>query len=302
MRTAQRGKLRFCRPCGNGSRHLKVRLEELEEAHTATQAAPRAIDAAVRLPDRPPFQFGTAEQRRLFRRHDIRLAAVRTKRPNQALRHGKPQRCRRKMSLQSHVREACHGVHGIVRMESGKHQMARQRGLDRRVQRLGVADLADHDHVRVVPEYGSECLGEIHLVGIVHLGLEDAGNLVLDGVLHRKDIERTKIQQELDRRVEGRGLAAAGRSREKHEPVRRGKHVLELVAILLSQPQLVGRVTLGVGLQETQRHTLAVSPRKRRQTHVKRGDMLREVVRNTPRERAVLRRTPLVQLEVRHHL
>jgi hypothetical protein len=60
--------------------------------------------------------------------------------------------------------------------------VAGQRGLHRRAERLGVADLPHHDDVRILSKNGAEALGEGEPCFVVGLPLVRAGERVLDRV------------------------------------------------------------------------------------------------------------------------
>jgi hypothetical protein len=79
-------------------------------------------------------------------------------------------------------------------VQRGQHQVAGERGLDGDLRGLEVADLADHDHVRVLPQDGAQGLGEVELDLRVDLRLADAGQLVLDRVFHRHDVAAARVQ------------------------------------------------------------------------------------------------------------
>ena len=66
--------------------------------------------------------------------------------------------------------------------------MAGERGLDGDLRGLGVAHLADHDHVRVVAQEGAQRVGEGEPDRGLHLGLVDALDLVLDRILDGEDL------------------------------------------------------------------------------------------------------------------
>jgi hypothetical protein len=61
-------------------------------------------------------------------------------------------------------------VHG------GEHQVAGQRRLHGDLRRLGVADLADHDLVRVVAQDGAQAAREGQALGLVDRDLQHVGS------------------------------------------------------------------------------------------------------------------------------
>ena len=96
--------------------------------------------------------------------------------------------------------------------------MARQRRLDGDLGGLEVADLADEDDVRVLPEEGAERGREVQADRVLHLHLVDAGQVELDRVLGRHDVRVGGVDPR-EGRVEGVRLPGAGRSGdEDHSP------------------------------------------------------------------------------------
>ena len=67
--------------------------------------------------------------------------------------------------------------------------MAGERGLDGDAAGLQVADLADHDDVRVLPQERLQRRGEGQPDLGPHLHLVDAHQVVLDRVLRRHDVD-----------------------------------------------------------------------------------------------------------------
>ena len=54
------------------------------------------------------------------------------------------------------VEQARHRGRGVVGVQRGEHEVAGEGGLHRVLRRLGVADLADHDDVRVLAQHGAQ--------------------------------------------------------------------------------------------------------------------------------------------------
>ena len=101
---------------------------------------------------------------------------------------------------------------GVVGVQRREHEVAGQRRLDGDLRGLEVADLADHDDVGVLPQDRAQRVGEGEADLRLHLDLVDAGQLVLDRVLDGEDLH-VGLVQPVERRVERRRLAAAGRAR-----------------------------------------------------------------------------------------
>ena len=92
--------------------------------------------------------------------------------------------------------------------------------LQRRLGRLGVAQLADQDHVGILPQHAAERL--VERVGVethfalvddaVHVGMQD-----LDRVLDRNDVLLPRAVDVPEHRCERRRLAATRGARDEHE-------------------------------------------------------------------------------------
>ncbi len=113
------------------------------------------------------------------------------------------------------------GLGGVGRVERRDHQVA---GLGRgqgRPHRLGVAHLADEDHVWVLaqhPAHGRRVVGGVG----ADLSLVDERQLVgvqhLDRVLDRDDVDRARLVDVVDHGRHGRGLARTGRTGDQDHP------------------------------------------------------------------------------------
>ena len=84
-------------------------------------------------------------------------------RPHQALGQGAQQGGGDEKGLQPQVHQADDGGHRVVGMQGGKDQVAGQGGLDRIGGGLQVADLADHDDIRVLAQDIAQDGGEGHV-------------------------------------------------------------------------------------------------------------------------------------------
>src|SRR5262249_49691365 len=84
------------------------------------------------------------------------------------------------------IAEAREGARSVVGMKRREYKMASQRSLNRGLSDLGIADLTDHDDVRVLTQNGAQSRRE-GILAAIHLGLHDTGQMVLDRVLERDD-------------------------------------------------------------------------------------------------------------------
>ena len=118
--------------------------------------------------------------------------------------------------------------------------MAGQGRLDGHAGRFRVANLADHDDVGVLAQDRAQGSRESHPDGVVHLHLVDAVELVLDRVLDGHDV-LFRRGQEVQDRVQRRGLAAAGRPGHQHDAVRLGEDAAEAGELLGEDAKLLQR-------------------------------------------------------------
>ena len=86
----------------------------------------------------------------------VRLLAVRAEHAHEALREDADDRRAHEERLDAHVDQARDGAGGVVRVDRREHEVTRERRVDRDLDRLLVADLADHDDVRILAQEGAE--------------------------------------------------------------------------------------------------------------------------------------------------
>ena len=108
---------------------------------------------------------------------------------------------------------------GAAGVDGGKHQVPGQRGLDRHLRRLQVADLTHHDDVRVLAQDRAQRMGEGEADLGLHLDLVDAGHLVFDRVLDGERCLLSALLRRVERRIKRRGLAAAGGAGDENDAV-----------------------------------------------------------------------------------
>ena len=101
--------------------------------------------------------------------------ALRAQAAHQALRQHAEQARTQQKRLDAHIGQPGDGAGRVVGVQGGQHQVAGERGLDGDLRGLEVADLADHDHVRVLAQDGAQGLGEAEVDLGVDLGLAEIG-------------------------------------------------------------------------------------------------------------------------------
>src|SRR5262249_49276468 len=125
-----------------------------------------------------------------------------------------------------------------VRVQSREHHVPGERRLNGNLCRFQVADLADEDLVRVLPQDGPQGAGEGQIDLVVDLALDQAVNFVLDRVLGGDDLVCNDVQL-AERRIQSRRLAGPGRSGDEGNAVGLGDDLPELRQHVLRHTDLV---------------------------------------------------------------
>ena len=108
--------------------------------------------------------------------------------------------------MHAHIRQAGHGAPRRIGMDRREEQMPCERRPHGHLRRLSVADFAQHNNVRILPQEGSQCSGERKSDLFLELYLINPFERVLDRILDREDIVRQPIQSP-QRGVKRRTLA-----------------------------------------------------------------------------------------------
>src|SRR5678815_4568968 len=104
----------------------------------------------------------------------ILALAVDTQHTNQSLSQNTVERRHEVVRLNTHVQETPDHVDDVVRVYRCKYEVTSQRGLNRDLRGLRVADLTDHDFVRVVTQDGTQATIERESLLLVDGNLRDA--------------------------------------------------------------------------------------------------------------------------------
>src|SRR2546426_739598 len=139
--------------------------------------------------------------------------------------------------------------------------------LDGDLRRLEVADLADEDHVRVLPNDVPEPRGEREADLRLHVDLVDALELVLDRVLDGDDLPVGRVDL-VERAVERRRLAGARRPGDEQDPVGALDERLEPPERARREAELLHREEHARAVEEPHDDGLAVHGRDRRDADV----------------------------------
>ncbi len=90
--------------------------------------------------------------------------------------------------LDPHVDQPRDGRASVVGMERAEDQVAGQGSLNRGTRGFLVANFADHDDVRILPQQSSQRLRERHADFRLHLKLIDQRQVILNRIFNRADI------------------------------------------------------------------------------------------------------------------
>src|SRR5690242_1537010 len=162
---------------------------DLVDAHAAFVALVAMLAADCLVEGQPGIDVFLAEAGREqhVRRQGLRLLAV-VQAAGQALGDHQSHRRGDGVGRDAHVHQARDGLRRVVGVQRGEHHVAGLRSLDADLGRFQVADLADHDHVRVLAQERAQGGGEGHAALDVLLDLVDALDADFDRVFHGRDV------------------------------------------------------------------------------------------------------------------
>ena len=158
-----------------------------------------------------------------------------------------------------------------------------------------VANLSYQDNIRVLAQYRADAIGETEPGRGIGRSLPDHGSGVFDRVFQGHDIDGFAVQV-LENRVQGGGLAAAGRAGNQDQAFRTLNHALQRSQVSVSQAQLVQGNDAFLPVQHPQDYILPVQRRQRGYAEIHLPS------RHGQGNTAVLRQTGFGYVQPRHHL
>ena len=156
---------------------------------------------------------------------------------HEPLSAGENDRGRNQEWRDTHVIQARDGAGRIITVHRAEHLMAGESGLDSNFGGFGIANFANHDDIRVLPENRAQRIREGEADFFLGRHLVDAGNLEFDRVFDGDDVV-SGIVEFVQRRIKSRSLAGTGRAGDKNQTVRRIDAVLNCAKVSASSPSL----------------------------------------------------------------
>ena len=198
--------------------------------------------------------------------------------------------------LHAHVLKTDDGGERVIRVQGRKDHVARDGRADRDGRRLGIAGLADHDDIGVLTQQGAQAALKGQARNVVDLRLVDAGQIALDRVLDRRDID-LPLGDGLQDHVERCRLAGTCRPGQVDDAVGAVEQRQKPPVGLIVHAEVVGVFNVGVAGQDTQHGLLAKDGRQDRDADVDVGAGLKPGA-----EMPVLRDAVLGNVKVGHDL
>ena len=242
-----------------------VDADRLEHADAALVAALVALVAAARTTDERALV--NAEQRAHRLVGGYLLAANRAKPPHQPLGDDRAQGGGEQERLDLHVAHPGDRADCIVGVDGREHEVAGERRLHRDLRRLAVADLADHDHVRVLTQNGAQAGCEAQADLGIHLRLAHALDRIFDRIFDGEDVAAAVVQRAQARIKRGR-LAAAGRAGDEDDAIGLMQRAAEHRVGHAGEPEHIEGNACILLVEDTHDNALPRPARQGRDTHV----------------------------------
>src|SRR5664280_709426 len=275
-----------------------IHLHHFMNAGTPAVARTTAFRTADTLVERDVFQLAPrAETQTLERRggRDIGLLAIGADLARQALGRGPDERRRDEERLDAHVDQSCGDRGRVVGVDRGQDKVPGQGGLDGDLCRLAVTDLTDEHDVGVLTQDAAHTVGKRHVGLDVDLHLVDSVHLVFDRVLDRDDVLTGRIQT-VERGVEGRRLAGAGRAGDDDHAVRLADDIVEQGQRIIEESKVLEWHHGSALVQDTHNDLLAIDGGQGADAEVD------GLVLDAQGDAAILRLAPLGDIHVGHDL
>ena len=171
--------------------------------------------------------------------------------------------------------------------------MSRQCRLHGDLRGLQVADLTNHDHVRILSHDRAQSIREREIDLRFDLNLVDARHLVFDRILYRQDFH-VRLVESRERGIERGGFSAAGRPGDQQYAVRLIENRDEDLQVLIIESERMKIERHTAFIQNPHHHRFAMHRGYRRHPQI---DFL---ALHAQFDASVLRQTPLGNIEGGH--
>src|SRR2546425_5163727 len=269
--------------------------EQLIDGSTATVAGAATLVAPATAIERDAGRSLHAERLDVGRRGYLGGPAGGADPADEPLSEHAFQHRRDQVGLGAHILKSRNGAGRVVGVQRGEDHVAGEGGLDGDFDRLQVADLADEDHVGVLPDDVSESGGKGQPDLRLHWNLVHAFQLVLDGVFDGDDLAVGRVDL-LERGVERGRLAGAGGTGYQQDAVGPLDERLEVLERVGPEAELLQRQEDTGAIEESHDDRFAVHGRNRGDSDVDAPAMQRDP------DTAVLRQPPLADVHLGHQL
>ena len=145
--------------------------------------------------------------------------------------------------------------------------MPGQRSLDGHFRGFQIADLADHDDVRILPHQRPHAVGEAEVDVVLYLHLVERRLDHFDRVLDGAHIDLGR-RQLLQRRIQRRRLARPGRPGDQDDAVGRSRHLLPARLVIARKTERAQVADEHLGIEDAHHQLFAEGRRQRRQAQL----------------------------------
>src|SRR5262249_31418305 len=153
--------------------------------------------------------------------------------------------------LHVHVEQTRDAAYSIIRVEGAENKVASHGRANRNVRRFDIANLADHDHIRILSQNVTEAFGESQIDLRFYINLRDTSNPIFDRFFDGNDATLNGIDA-AEKAIKGSRFAAAGRAGEKNDAVRLGQEMANDLFLVLAQIEALEVELLLATAEQTQ--------------------------------------------------
>ncbi len=159
------------------------------------------------------------------------------------------------------------GAGCVVGVQRRQHQMPGECRLNGHFSGLQVANLADHDDIRVLSHQRAHAGGKAQFDVVLHLHLVEGRLDHLDGVFDGAQVDLGG-RQFLEGGVQRGGFTRTGRAGDQNDAVGLAGHFLPATQVITGKTQLVEVLEQHLGVEDPHHHFFAERRRQRRQAQL----------------------------------